>query len=94
MKKLYVNKEACIGCGMCVSIDPEHFDFGDDSYSEVISDENIDTDDVHNAISSCPTNAISYVDEETKEKGCDCDHCEHGCCNQDVYDNDEYDEAA
>lgn len=92
MKRLNVNKEACIGCGACVAIDPEHFDFGDDNYSEVISNENIDTDDAHNAISSCPTNAISYT-EDDEEKDCDCEHCEHGCCNQDVYDNDEYDEA-
>ena len=43
MEKLYVNKEACIGCGVCVATDPEHFDFGDDGLSEVISEENIDT---------------------------------------------------
>ncbi len=93
MKKLNVNKEACIGCGACVAIDPEHFDFGDDNYSEVISDENIMSDEAQNAIATCPTKAISYV--ESDEEKCDCDHCENGCCNRDeAFDNDEYDEAA
>ena len=56
MKKLNVNKEACIGCGACVAIDSEHFDFGDDGLSEAISQENLDSENVANAISSCPTN--------------------------------------
>ena len=82
MKKLNVNKEACIGCGACIAIDPEHFDFGDDNYSEVISDENIDSDSAHNAISSCPTNAISYVDCEKENDDCGCSECEEkGCCH-------------
>ena len=73
MKKLNVNKEACIGCGACVAIDSEHFDFGDDGLSSVISNENTESADCQNAMSSCPTNAISYVDEK-----CDCkDNC--GC---------------
>ena len=42
MKELSVNKEACIGCGMCVAIDSEHFEFGDDGLSSVISQDNID----------------------------------------------------
>ena len=78
MKKININKEACIGCGSCVAIDPLHFDFSDEGLSEVISNENIDTDNVKNAIASCPTNAISYV-EDDNENNCetcgDCDNC-------------------
>ena len=62
MKKLYVNEDACIGCGACVSIDSEHFDFNDEGLSNVISNENIESEDVVNAIESCPTNAIKYVE--------------------------------
>ena len=29
MKKICVNEEQCIGCGACVAIDSEHFDFND-----------------------------------------------------------------
>lgn len=64
--ELYINKEACIGCGACVAIDPNHFDFDDDGLSHVINNENINTDEVKNAISSCPTDAISYIENEEK----------------------------
>lgn len=82
MKKLNVNKEACIGCGACVAIDEDHFNFGDDGLSEVISQENTDTEDVKNAISSCPVGAISYTDCNCKDGGeCDCgDDCECEDC--------------
>ena len=77
MKKLFVNEEACIGCGACVAIDSKHFDFNEDGLSEVINNEEIDTDECRNAIASCPTNAISYVvEEETQEnEKCTCEHC-------------------
>ena len=80
MKKLNVNEDACIGCGACVSIDPEHFDFNDNGLSSVISNDNIETEEVTNAIESCPTNAIKYVEEDNCEckESCDCENCE--CC--------------
>ena len=91
MKKLNVNKEACIGCGACVAIDSEHFDFGDDGLSEAISQENLDSENVANAISSCPTNAISIADVEGEEKEC-CSCCKDKecCCN----DEENEEEAA
>lgn len=61
--KLKVNEEACIGCGACVSIDSDHFAFNDNGLSSVISEENLDTESVAQAVESCPTNAIS-LDEE------------------------------
>ena len=74
MKKLIVN-ENCIGCGACIAIDSEHFDFNDEGFSTVISNENLDTDEVKNAISSCPVNAIKIEDGENT---CGCgDTC--GC---------------
>lgn len=82
MKKLVVNKDACIGCGACVAIDGEHFDFGDDNLSEVISQENIETDAVKNAMSSCPTGAISY--SENDDDNDSCPNCkEKKCCQKD-----------
>ncbi len=66
MKKIVVNHEACIGCGACVAIDPEHFAFSDDGLSEVISQENTESESVQNAMESCPTGAISYGEEEKK----------------------------
>ena len=81
MKKINVNHEACIGCGACVSIDPEHFDFNDDGLSEVISDNDLDSDDLRNAMASCPTNAISF--DGNCDCGCDCGCSETGECNCD-----------
>ena len=81
MKKLNVNTDACIGCGACVAVDSVHFDFNEDGLSEVISNENITTEEVQNAIAACPTNAISYVEEN---EACHCDNCSCGdncACN-------------
>jgi len=79
MKKLVVNSDACIGCGACVAIDSQHFDFDEDGLSEVISNDNVETEDVQNAIASCPTNAISYVENEK----CHCENCQCENCNCD-----------
>lgn len=75
MKKIKVNQEACIGCGACVAIDPEHFNFNDEGLSNPISNENLESENLKNAIESCPTTAISITEgEET----CECEHCDCG----------------
>ena len=79
MKKLIV-KDGCIGCGACVAIDSEHFDFNDEGLSNVISNENIETDEVKNAIASCPVSVIKLVDDDEHcscHEGCTC----KGNCN-------------
>lgn len=59
--KLTVDKEKCIGCGNCVRICEDVFDFDDDGQAQVvespISDDN--TEDATEAMESCPTQAIS-----------------------------------
>lgn len=84
MEKLNVNEEQCIGCGACVAIDPEHFDFNDSGLSSVISNENLDSANLTSALESCPTGAI------TKGDGCNCcsectndNNCDCGCENCD-----------
>ncbi len=66
MKKVQVNSVKCIGCGACVGLDPEHFDFNDAGLSEAISQENLDSADLEQAKEGCPTAAIEIVEEETK----------------------------
>ena len=66
MKKLIVNTEGCIGCGACVGIEPEHFDFNEDGLSHVISEENLDSSAIQDAIAACPVQVISL--EETEEE--------------------------
>lgn len=79
MKKIIVNQETCIGCGACIAIDEEHFEFNSEGKSEVTSQENIENNNnLTNAIESCPVAAIS-VNEENKSK-CNCDSdCTCGC---------------
>ena len=54
MKKLVVHTENCIGCGACVGIDNKHFDFNEEGFSYVISQEDLDSPAVMEAIESCP----------------------------------------
>ncbi len=64
MKKLVVNTEGCIGCGACVGMDPEHFDFNDNGQSHVINEENIDIEKAQNVIEACPVGVISLEEQE------------------------------
>lgn len=84
MKKINVSEERCIGCGACVAIDPEHFAFNDDGKSSVISNENLESENLVNAIESCPTSAIEMVEaEETTEETCDNEECNCETCECD-----------
>lgn len=62
-----VKEDQCIGCGACIAIDPEHFDFNpENGTSTVISTENTDSESVKEAIDACPVGAISK-EEKTEE---------------------------
>ena len=87
MKKIKVNSNSCIGCGACIAIDSQHFDFNMDGKSSIISQEDIENNnDLINAIESCPVAAIDIVDEEQKcecEKNCTCNCQEEQECEDD-----------
>lgn len=56
-----VDKDTCIGCGLCPSVCPEVFDMQDDGKAGVIVDQvpgNAE-DTAKEAEESCPVNAIS-----------------------------------
>lgn len=61
MKKVEVNKDLCIGCGSCVALAPDSFDFGDDGLAEAKTEEI--TEDVRDAAEGCPTDAIQINEE-------------------------------
>lgn len=96
MKKINVNPDACIGCGACVAIDPEHFAFNDEGLSHAISKENLESAELANAIDSCPTSAISLEEAQecncgdecncTDEENCGCHHEENSECGCDCCD--------
>ncbi|PNR94830.1 ferredoxin [Petrotoga sp. 9PWA.NaAc.5.4] len=56
--KIIIDKEACIGDGICESLCPDVFQMSDDGKAEVI-DEQSDAPCVQDSIDACPTQAIS-----------------------------------
>lgn len=64
MKKLIVDDNVCMGCGMCTALDEEHFEMNDAGLSEVKTQEHLDTPELQNAIDSCPVSAIKLAEEE------------------------------
>lgn len=70
MKKIMVDKDKCIGCGACVAIADEAFEFNDEGFAQVKDDfkfDEVDEDlqnDVMDALEGCPTSAI--YDEDNK----------------------------
>ncbi len=55
--KAKVDRDLCIGCGLCVTISPDVFELDDEDIAVVISDTVDET--VEEARDSCPTDAIS-----------------------------------
>lgn len=64
-----VDENKCIGCGACVAIDPEHFDFDENGLSKVTSQDM--TNFNNEVVDSCPVGAINVentnANTETKE---------------------------
>lgn len=57
-----VDKDTCIGCGLCVGIEPDVFQMNDEdgkaeAYQEATDDNKSSVDD---AINSCPVAAIAW----------------------------------
>lgn len=59
--KVKVNED-CIGCGMCMNICPEVFDYGADGLSTVIGNPDEHANAVMSAVEACPTNAIEAAE--------------------------------
>ena len=62
--RVEVDKETCIGCGVCVALAPKYFKLGEDGKSEVIKPEVDpgDEDTVRTAAQSCPTGSIKIIE--------------------------------
>lgn len=64
--KANVLDNMCIGCGACVALVPDEFDFSDEGYAiaknEKVNDENKEL--VMEAKDNCPTGAINVNEEE------------------------------
>lgn len=55
-----IDRDACIGCGLCQGINPEIFEMDEDNLARVIKNDFTKTDleDLDEAIESCPVGAI------------------------------------
>lgn len=66
MTKVCVNQDACIGCGACVALAGEYFEFDNNGLStaktEVVDDKDIEL--VKDAASSCPVDAIEVKEDK------------------------------
>ena len=60
MKKLVVDKNACIGCGTCIALAPKTFQLGDDGKAIVVGQDEDNQEAIENTIDSCPVQAISW----------------------------------
>jgi len=63
MRKITVDHELCIGCGVCVEICPEVFELRDEK-SWVIGEDKCDTCDCEEAIVNCPVDAIEQEEND------------------------------
>lgn len=63
--KVHVDPEVCAGFGVCVGLSPEVFELHDDGYAVVLVSEVPPEleDTVREAVSQCPSNAISLSDD-------------------------------
>ena len=62
-RRVYVNEEECIGCGLCAEIVPEVFRLNDEGVSKVIDPEGEAEDKIQEAIDECPVECIHWKDE-------------------------------
>jgi len=57
-KKIIVDQELCIGCGVCASLCPDVFELQDDGKAKVVDEENCENCDCEEVVNNCPVGAI------------------------------------
>ena len=63
--EIKVNKEKCLGCGMCVGINSDVFQFDDDGLAKANNDQINEENEkeVEEAKNSCPVGAIEEKED-------------------------------
>lgn len=56
-----VDKDKCIGCGLCVSLAAKTFKLGEDGKSEVLEKIEDKEEEIKNAAEGCPVEAIKIT---------------------------------
>ncbi len=66
--KIKIDKDLCVGCGMCSEICPYVFGLGDDGKAELISEApDCDTCDVKEVGEKCAGGAIEILEDDDEE---------------------------
>ena len=67
--KVVVNRDNCIGCGACEVVCGKVFQIDDEGISKVICEnfDEVDQNELTEAIEGCPTSAIQKVEAEDAE---------------------------
>lgn len=63
MKQLIIDRNTCIGCGLCVTLCPQVFKLGEDGKAEVINQSADTPSNIQNAIDSCPVGVIKWEEK-------------------------------
>lgn len=57
--KPVVDKDLCVGCGLCTQVCSDVFEMGSDGAAKVVAGADLDDDCIQDAIDQCPVGAIS-----------------------------------
>jgi ferredoxin len=63
MPEIVVDRELCMGSGMCIVYAPGTFAHDDETKAIVVDPEGDPIDAIRNAVQACPTSAITLVTE-------------------------------
>lgn len=62
-KLVVVDREACIGCGLCISLAPEVFRY-EDGKSSVYGPNGAPEQKIQECVDGCPVSAISWQESD------------------------------
>lgn len=68
--KVSIDRDECIGDGLCCNEAPETFEMDDEDKAVVLESSTDDRETILEAARSCPVDAITVEDKETGEKLC------------------------
>jgi ferredoxin len=64
---IVVDRELCMGSGMCIVYAPGTFAHDDETKAVVVDPEGDPIESIRNAVQACPTSAIRIVDDTNDE---------------------------
>jgi ferredoxin len=66
---IVVDRELCMGSGMCIVYAPGTFAHDDQTKAVVVDPDGDPIESIRNAVQACPTSAIRIVDDTNREDG-------------------------